>query len=26
MSGDVTAERIGDVRIRTMSGDVKLSE
>jgi len=25
MSGDVTAERIGDVRIRTMSGDVKLS-
>jgi len=26
MSGDVTADRIGDVRIRTMSGDVKLSE
>jgi hypothetical protein len=25
MSGDVTAQRIGDVRIRTMSGDVKLS-
>jgi len=25
MSGDVSAERIGDVRIRTMSGDVKLS-
>ena len=24
MSGDVTAQRIGDVRIRTMSGDVKL--
>jgi hypothetical protein len=25
MSGDVTAQRIGDVRVRTMSGDVKLS-
>jgi len=25
MSGDVTAQRIGDVRIRTMSGDVKLA-
>jgi len=25
LSGDVTAEKIGDVRIRTMSGDVKLS-
>jgi putative adhesin len=25
MSGDVTAQKIGDVRIRTMSGDVKLS-
>src|SRR5581483_7264261 len=25
MSGDVSAQRIGDVRVRTMSGDVKLS-
>jgi putative adhesin len=25
MSGDVTAQRLGDVRIRTMSGQVKLS-
>jgi len=25
MSGDVTAQRIGDVRVRTMSGDVKIS-
>jgi hypothetical protein len=25
MSGDVTAQRLGDVRIRTMSGDVKLA-
>jgi len=25
MSGDVTAQRLGDVRIRSMSGDVKLS-
>jgi hypothetical protein len=25
VSGDVTAQRIGDVRIRTMSGDVKIS-
>jgi hypothetical protein len=25
MSGDVTAQKIGDVRVRTMSGDVKLS-
>jgi len=25
MSGDVSAQRIGDVRVRTMSGDVKVS-
>src|SRR5207253_1226777 len=25
MSGDVIAQRIGDVRVRTMSGDVKLA-
>jgi hypothetical protein len=25
MSGDVTAQRVGDVRIRTLSGDVKLT-